>query len=279
MYIRMSSKRRAKTTASPKWGDTVVLLITTHGAIITEKKGKSKKDNLKVNTFSVPEGMTIKRGSVSAHGSCTMLNEKETIGFSGMMRRFVPQLEDSATQDKFIYGIMSAIHRHHTTLFHESQEILAETDDTDTKNNRYLKNMIDYVRHFDEAFNIDVFHSGDPLFNKLYQRTNSEAKGNNWVIKAINETDGIDLLTHIRPQTRGDSVITLEDIILFLKSNKVKTIILFDLSCSSMITPDFKDIEDPEQIDQLREYIKLHKLGGGGGKTKSKTQKRRRGAN
>jgi hypothetical protein len=272
----MSSKRRAKTTASPKWGDTVVLLITTHGAIITEKKGKSKKDNLKVNTFSVPEGMTIKRGSVSAHGSCTMLNEKETIGFSGMMRRFVPQLEDSATQDKFIYGIMSAIHRHHTTLLHESQEILAETDDTDTKNNRYLKNMIDYVTHFDEAFNIDVFHSGKPMFNKLYQRTNSEAKGNNWVIKAINETDGIDLLTHIRPQTRGDSVITLEDIVLFLKSNKVKTIILFDLSCSSMITPDFKDIEDPEQIDNLREYIKLHKLGGGG-KTKSKTQKRRRG--
>jgi hypothetical protein len=43
-----------------------------------------------------------------------------------------------------------------------------------------------------------------------------------------------------------------------------------------MITPDFKDIEDPEQIDNLREYIKLHKLGGGG-KTKSKTQKRRRG--
>ena len=117
------------------------------------------------------------------------------------------------------------------------------------------------------------------------------------VIKVVeNENgDGIDLMPLLRPQTNIDSSITLkpvinssitlkpninrsitlEEIVFFLKKEGVKKIIIFDLTCSAMLSPDGDHLnatsDGQRTIRADRRRAIKENLGG------KKTKKRRRG--
>jgi hypothetical protein len=86
--------------------------------------------------------------------------------------------------------------------------------------------------------------AGDTLLNKIYRRTNAEVPrgSNDWTVRAINMPGAPDIMNLLRIQTRhGDTVITLEQLIHELKAQGVEEIIMFDFSCSVVLTPSSEE--------------------------------------
>jgi hypothetical protein len=110
------------TSKIPDWGETVVLLITTHGSIIAEE------DGLEVKKFTVPDGITVKRGLVSAPGECNLASDSELTAFAGILSTFINSLKDNndEIQNKTINLIMNVIRMHYNKLLPNRKQIVAD---------------------------------------------------------------------------------------------------------------------------------------------------------
>ena len=116
------------------WGKTVVLLITTHGAIIQEEDMKP------VNTFVVPDGITIKRGLVGVPGVCNFLSDDDIEPISNLINEGRTGLinDNSETQSETMIKIMNSIKKFDTDLL---DEMRTQMDDL-IKKKKENKNFI-----------------------------------------------------------------------------------------------------------------------------------------
>lgn len=130
------------------------------------------------------------------------------------------------------------------------------------------------------------------MINKSYIRSESRELENpygDWQMKLLNHPLQPDLIPDIykylgKIYTRGESEITLEQILLFLQANGIRKVIIFDYS-SSNITDDYRiDIAKDERERRAISYRKERDmaftngtLGYGGKKTRrNKNSKIRR---
>ena len=273
-------------------GETVVLLITTHGTFYTVDEYQQD-----VTYFDLPSDTTLKRVLVSTPGVCNLLSDSDTDRFAKMISESMNGLlnDNNETQDQTIKEILDSIEKYDMSTLHETQiefkKLKQKQKQTNgnisEENTSLLEDYENYLRHFDNSFNFNIFKSGEHVADKFYTRDDLEAGGNNWVIKVIGsskpELQGMDLMTHLSPPTEesNDSSITLEEIVDFLKKeHNVETIIIFDFSCSVILTEDFKKPSDRATRRFRRNFIQLTEGSRKGSREKKltmggKTKKRR----
>lgn len=278
----MSAKRETMSeqfirSALPNWGETAILLISTHGLII---KGDNEEE---VRTFVVPDGVTIKRAAVSVPGECNIASETDVDGYVRVINRYMPELLSNrdTTQNHAINTVLGTIRGvdvrdlgYKRMTVTEDEKRKERGDETfDESDDEHLQNYKRYIRHFDKGHKFKIFEEGQQILNKKYLRTNSEATRNDWVVNVLSIPGHPDLFSFIKTQTRfGDTKMTLQEIVQFLQEKGVKNIIIFDLSCSNIAMPDH------EEYDQrtVRYQRRLAKKEGYGGKRNKKYNTKRR---
>jgi hypothetical protein len=274
--------------SSSYWGETVVLFVSTHGNMIKEEY----KQN--VNKFIIPEGITVKRGSISTPGECHFIDFQVSDYFDSVkMAMNELKSNNDKIQNEAIIKMMQEFRRiDHIDDSDYMEERLSELKKIEKKGTlsereeEELRYLNSYLIQLPKGYAFDTFTPGDRMVNKVYKRNNKDVRltRNDFVIKFVeNEKgDGIDLMSLLKKQPDKDSSITLRDsyssitlreIVIFLRNNGVKTIIIFDLTCSAILTPDGRHLNATQDgqrtIRILRQRILKDKLGG-------KTKKRRR---
>jgi hypothetical protein len=247
----------------PYWGDNIILFITTHGIIVKED------ENADFNTFTVPQGITIKRTLASVPGECNFMDDETVEEYVSLVNRFMSELTSNreTTQNYAIEKISNAMHKSDKNKIKIS---LNETYDDDDFDEVDYNN---YVNQFDKSFNYKQFLPGEEMINKQFKRTNELVKKHDWSINIMNMPGHPDLLSFLKIQTRrGDSIITLKEIVDFLKNKGVTQIILFDMSCSSIMNNEYNEYNQ-RVIRKSRRNIIDRKIGGKKSKYKRKVKK------
>jgi len=279
MSIEDTIPKRYKFASSVDWGKTVVLFITTHGQII-----KQPGEGQLLETFVVPEGITVKRALVSTPGECNIVFQKIVNSYSSLVSRFIRELKSdhSMVQNQAIEIVLDAIKKFDTKLIAEKEETISdlskqEKEGTISEEDAVmLQDYKTYIQQFDKAFKFNIFDSGQPMLNKKYSRENPTATRNDWVIKVMGVAGDLDLLEYVKTQTRrGESFITLEHIVNYLKEKNAETIILFDLSCSNIVSSTGEEL-DQREVRMLRRsmYDSGNNLVIGGKTRKQKRYKK-----
>ncbi len=259
----------------------VILANFSHGSITVKKDGNEK-------TFVMPEGISVKRAWASVPGVCNFVDPQtnayfvrtiksskrrlETIPFENVDNEFKVLLNTFKKYDKedTVEPLKSIVKNKDNIL---AEEIGVETEE---EKNDYIEQVGKYINTYDSFFKLSTYLPGERVIDKLYTRTNTEAantpSGRKWGTLLVNVDPGsLDLLTLMRPQTRGGTLdIYLSQIIDFLKDKGVKEVILFDNSCSV-----FLDEDGTEYLDRSIRVRRQNLLKGSPGKFGGKTKKRR----
>jgi hypothetical protein len=245
---------------SNSWDSTVVLFITTHGIVVKENEDSD------INTFVVPDGLTIKRASASTPGECNIIEPEIVDSYVSLVNAFMSELLSNreTTQNDAIRKVFNSIHNKDKSELKNKRKYVKTMDKygDDDDDDEYVEDYRRYVRNFGKGFSYKEFHSGDTIINKKFERKNSESTKNDWVIKVMNLPGNPDLFSFLKRQTRhGDSITTLKEITDFLLTKEVTNIIIFDMTCSNIMMPD--DKEYPERtVRRLRRDIIDRKIGG-----------------
>jgi len=255
-----------------KWNKTAVLFITTHGSItITEE------ETADVNTLIVPEGITIKRASVSVPGECNIVSEDDVNDYVKIINKYMSELTSNreTTQDHAIQTIMLTIKK----IGLEEVEGLTNKLKSLKGKPEFDEDEEGFVHNYNYGFKIDTINSGKEIINKKYERYDSKSSKNNWVIKVMNIKGQPDLLSFLKRQTRSEnSIVTLREILYFLQSKGVENIVILDISCGTFFTTADEGF-DRRTIRRLRRSIKKS-FGGKRNKTvrfiKRKTKKNKK---
>jgi hypothetical protein len=264
-------------SSSYYWGETVVLFVSTHGSMIKEEYKQS------INKFIVPDGITVKRGSISTPGECHFVDFQISDCFDSVkMAMNELKSNNDEIQNETIIKIMEEFRRIDESVSMEEQlSELKKKEKKGTLSEREkeeLRYINSYLIQLPKGYTFDTFSPGDIMVNKVYTRNNERPSliRNDFVIKVVeNEKgDGIDLMSMSLLRKQTGSSITLREIVKFLKKKGVKTIIIFDLTCSAILSPDGDHLnattDGQRTIRGLRNEIRNNGWGGG------KTKKRRR---
>jgi hypothetical protein len=290
----------ASDSSSYYWGETVVLFVSTHGAMIKEEYKQS------INKFIVPDGITVKRGSISTPGECHYVGFQVSEYFDSVkMAMNELKSNNDKIQNEAIVKIMEEFRRIDESENGESMKgLLSElkkkekTSTISEREEEELRYLNSYLIQLPKGYAFDTFTPGDRMVNKVYKRNDREVRltSNDFVIKVVeNEKgDGIDLMSLLRKQPDinrsitlkpdiNSSItlkpdinrsITLREIVIFLKKKGVKTIIIFDSTCSAMLSPDGHHLNATPAGERAVRSLRRDAMGKYGGK---KTKKRRRG--
>jgi hypothetical protein len=248
-----------------QWDKTIILCITTHGGILQEPP-----ENIRL--FTVPEGMTIKRASISTPGECNLLSSDDANDYIKLIYNNKNDLisNNDILQNETIENLVDIIKNANyegpiqyakdkvKELRQASKRMRLNTEHKDTLNtfSRYLNNL-------NKSFTIKIFDSGTELYNKMFTRFNEDKINNDWSIQIINIKGMPDLLSYLKLQTRrGESIITLGEIINFLKSKGVENIVIFDFSCSNLMDNERNELMDERAIRRYRRDIFNMNYGG-----------------
>ena len=249
--------------------NTVLLAVTSHG--LTKCDDVSKK----VITFNVPTAMKIIKLSAVAPGVCN-LTEPENLD-----KTIEPIVKKINKPDEFTKLLRDPI-RYLEELADfiknkEADTISATINDKDPDFDRKIRD--DYIHHRNKGYTIREYNPNNPMINKDFVRNNrTELNRGAWDfrISALNASevgkpDLFNEITQRRTYADADTTITLEQIVIFLKSKGVQQIIIIDLSCANFETESGNELTEIEERNLRRELLKS---GLNGGKGKSKKQKK-----
>jgi hypothetical protein len=269
----MTSLKSLSELSYQTWDKTIILFITSHGLIIEEQPEKIK-------LFTIPDGIIIKRALISTPGECNIVGEQEVNGYVKLINSLKSELTSNreTTQNEAIQKVVDTMEK---IDYKESKIIEDEIKELQSKSKKNKLSDVDlsrlqvrtgYIHNLNKGFNINFFGPGKQILNKTYIRSNLESTKNDWVIKVLNIPGQPDLLSFLKIQTRGgDTNITLEEIISFLKSKGVETVILFDLSCSNVADTDLTDVTERSTRRYRRDILNM---GYGGKRLKVKKIKK-----
>ena len=264
----------------------VILANLSHGSITVKKDGNEK-------TFVMPEGISVKRAWASVPGVCNFVDPEtnayfvrtiqsskgrlETIPFENVDNEFKVLLNTFKKYDRedTLEPLKSVVKNKDIIL---AKEIGVETEE---EKNDYVDQAGKYINTYDSFFKLSTYLPGERVIDKLYTRTNTEAANTpserSWVTLLVNvEPGSLDLLTLMRPQTRGGTLdIYLSEIINFLKDKGVKEVILFDNSCSVFLDEDGTEYLDRSIRVRRNNIVNRASPGKFGGKTKKRRRQKR----
>lgn len=261
---------------------TIILAITTHGKIYLN-------DDDEPQTFIIPEGIKIIRSLMSTIGECNILNEDDVNEEVNIIEENIEELLAPETQLDTVVTVTGKIRNIDLDNLHYKESKVKESrkrkiDEMDFDEYETQQIYEGYIHGFDKGHIINIKYSGEQILNKRYNRLGEEATENDWVIKIVNIPGQPDLLTYLSELKSDEtSTITFEDIVLFLKSKMVETLIVFDFSCSDIMDKDGWIDIDEKTTRRIRRSIygerdpatKRPKLKVGGKRTKTRKTKRR----
>jgi hypothetical protein len=245
--------------------ETLVLSITVHGLMSVE--------NGTVTTFTVPEGMRIKKISAVAPGVCNVTTEEEIKIATDSIRKVFgsPNLTYEEIDSKLTPLIESLKTLESKTLPTVRSQLKGEKD-TDMSN---------FLRHTDKGFSTVEYLPGKTMINKEFGRSDGEGTEtvDDYKITALNAVGQPDIhsiivsgrygatMTRGSTKSEGDYLLRLSTIVSFLQERGVKNIVLFDFSCSEMTegSPSF-----------IRKERRNLKGLNGGKKTKTRSTRKRK---
>lgn len=254
--------------SSNNWNPTAILFITTHGIVTKEDETSD------IHTFTVPQGITIKRATASTPGECNIVEPEVIDGYVSLIKSLMSELLSNRedTQNNAISKVFTTVQKIESNELTKKRKYIEIAGD----NEDYVEDYKRFVKNFNKAFGYKEFHSGEQIIDKKYVRSNNQATKNDWTMKVMNIPGNPDLLSFLKSQTRfGESTVTLKEIVEFLQGKGVSTIVIFDMTCSSIMTTNF--VEYPERhVRRLRRDIKDRQIGGYTKfKTSFKTRKKR----
>jgi hypothetical protein len=196
----------------------------------------------------MPEGIKLFKINVSTIGECNFMTDDSVKEYTKIVKSYQPyllrksrtRLSDSQIKQK-LTKVTRVIKTKETKeelneLKKEMKKLFNKIQKTDKpldEDVERLRDLSTYISNYDKSYTINIFNPGNTVMNKIYSRSNIESTKTDWVINALNMKGKPDLLKVLSTQTRrGESKITLQDLIQFLKSRGVKEIFLFDFSCS-----------------------------------------------
>lgn len=72
--------------SSNNWNQTAILFITTHGIVTKEDETSD------IHTFTVPQGITIKRATASTPGECNIVEPEVIDGYVSLIKSLMSEL-------------------------------------------------------------------------------------------------------------------------------------------------------------------------------------------
>ena len=252
--------------------ETVLLAVTSHG--LTKCDDISKK----VKTFNVPSDMRIIKLSAVAPGVCN-LTEPENLDKT--IEPIVKKINKPDEFNKLLRDPINYLEEIADFIKNKEADTIKETiNDKDPDFDRKIRD--DYIHHRNKGYTIREYNPNNPMINKDFVRNNrTELNRGAWDfrISALNASevgkpDLFNEITQRRTYADTDTTITLEEIVIFLKSKGVQQIIIIDLSCANFETESGKELTEIEERNLRRDLLKS---GLNGGKRKNKkTQKHKR---
>jgi hypothetical protein len=259
----------------------VILANFSHGSITVKKDGNEK-------TFVMPEGISLKRAWASVPGVCNFIAPETNAYFVRTIQSYKRKFETMpfANVDKDFQVLLDTFKKYDKEDTVTEMKSMVKNKDTiiaegDEERIDYVNEAGKYINTYDSFFQLSTYLPGERVIDKLYTRTNTEAvntpSGRKWVTLLVNvEPGSLDLLTLMRPQTRGGTLdIYLSEIINFLKDKGVKEVILFDNSCSVFLNEDGTEYPDRSIRVRRNNIINRASPGKFGGKTKKRRGQKR----
>lgn len=257
--------------------ETAIVTIASHGLIKLERKPSYTLAD--VPKFTVPAGMKIIKYSEVPPGTCNMMTDDKLDEYIEYIS--LQELDKQNMRDAF-----DIVQDMVPTFKEKKQEIV--TGQIRLRSAEKDKDINTYVHSYDKGYLTGLFNAGDTMLNKTYT-TEVEWRHvlYDWQIVLLNAVGQPDLFKLLSPEGRrhhGDSGhITLEQMVMHLRENGVRNIVLFDFSCSNYLDSEFEDISEPMTGHGARLWkegmIEQHFFGGRKRKTKSRKSNKKRRSN
>jgi hypothetical protein len=261
-----------------RYPETAIVSVASHGLIKLERKTE-KKPAYALNDipkFKVPDATTIIKYSEIPPGTCNMMTDDK-------LNEYVEYILAQDLESKPVSEAFEIIQDMANTGFRElKKEIVSQQQNLTLVEKNPVSTQ--FVNTYEHGYLTRMFKHGDIMLNKSYvTETAGRHVVNDWQIVLLNYIGQPDLFQLLAGRTHHDDdrMITLEQIVLHLKENGVKNIILFDFSCSNYADENFEDINEPTQDHGARllrnSMIDLGLFGGRRRRTKNrKSNKKRR---
>jgi hypothetical protein len=273
--------------------ETVILLITTHCGVEINSNNEAKD-------FTIQEGMTITRSLLTAYSVCKFLGED-------MIKQYIELIDDDAnyithiTEElrtsviKYLTRDMRYIDTSKERIKHSKDVIKSlkkelKPDLTSTERRekeKVIRNREKYLKSFDKSYTVTVKKSNEVMLNKIYTRTDSEVTKFDNIIMGVNLPGKPDILKIIQNNSKqisevefppGVSFITLKEIVVFFNEKGVKNLVIFDSSCSNIMSLETGEVDERTARRLSRREItydkKIKSLVMARGVKKRKTKRR-----
>jgi len=263
---------------SPDKGETIVIAITTHGAVLTKRadSGEVIPEN-----FVTP--VKIIKYSAVAFGVCNIVNDKTILfNIDHLIKEFdTRQLNwDTMTDEEIVSTLESITYKykdyHKRSIEHVTQD---DIDEWSKSTKEIDKEMLYFCHNAHLGHIINAYDAGDELTDKAYtlggisdQAASSGDAIYSDKILLFNSSSTIDLYDELAGDNPG---VILSDLIetLIMQEDPVSRIVIIDFTCND--TLGSFPITDEEKCELRDESNKGRvKLGGKKNTKKSKKSKK-----
>jgi hypothetical protein len=263
---------------SPDKGETIVIAITTHGAVLTKRadSGEVIPEN-----FVTP--VKIIKYSAVAFGVCNIVNDKTILfNIDHLIKEFdTRQLNwDTMTDEEIVSTLESITYKykdyHKRSIEHVTQD---DIDEWSKSTKEIDKEMLYFCHNAHLGHIINAYDAGDELTDKAYTLggISDEAASSGDAIYSdkillFNSSSTIDLYDELAGDNPG---VILSDLIetLIMQEDPVSRIVIIDFTCND--TLGSFPITDEEKCELRDESNKGRvKLGGKKNTKKSKQSKK-----
>uniref|UniRef100_A0A6C0E4V6 Uncharacterized protein n=1 Tax=viral metagenome TaxID=1070528 RepID=A0A6C0E4V6_9ZZZZ len=263
---------------SPDKGETIVIAITTHGAVLTKRadSGEVIPEN-----FVTP--VKIIKYSAVAFGVCNIVNDKTILfNIDHLIKEFdTRQLNwDTMTDEEIVSTLESITYKykdyHKRSIEHVTQD---DIDEWSKSKKEIDKEMLYFCHNAHLGHIINAYDAGDELTDKAYTLggISDEAASSGDAIYSdkillFNSSSTIDLYDELAGDNPG---VILSDLIetLIMQEDPVSRIVIIDFTCND--TLGSFPITDEEKCELRDESNKGRvKLGGKKNTKKSKHSKK-----
>jgi len=230
----------------PRIKDNAVIEILTHGAIFLDGDKKNKI------RFQVPNGMNVIHINSTAPGVCNYVDENIADKITNKIKSLLWAINTklnlftpNTTEDQleiikraFLYIIkeLKIIDKELTYNTISQKKVITDRDDTE------------YMNTFDRSYSLHLYKSGETIRNRGYSRTDAEVLTSrslsDFKINMLTIYGDEDLMVEVVGRTPNwttqsyNSKITLEELLLYLSSQNIKNVVIFDFTCSTFSSND-----------------------------------------
>lgn len=294
-------KEGLESLAAYSYPKTIILLITTHGNVIKNKDGQlntfTVPEGIKLirassavlgecNIISSWDNVGYIKAINAYKKDLTSVREQTQLNAAQAV------LDGIANNDmsKDAYGVQKK----------KADELSRKRKAGEDYNEDNYNTYTGYVSALERGLShsLNVFNSGERSVNKVFSRSNSQAESIDWILKVVNMPGQPDLMSFLKrqlidvpdpekPNEEQDeaeiyvdfkpenpykkqynkskprnSEISTEEIVAFLKSKGVETVIMFDVSCSNIIEHDSRDDVSRRENRRYMRELRTERLGG-----------------